>query len=130
MADIKFALDSKSRDKFKDVVSALMKACEVIGAGRVVHACRYILESISNSTAGIVTGYPELIEKIIELKRHIRRYLAQQGNFAYTESPDVSEVLVGEGFVVVYNKDTDYYHCILRSLALEEQRQVDEESKR
>ena len=81
-----------------------MKACELIGAGRVVNACRYILESLRNSTGGIVTGYPELVEKIIELKRHIRRYLASQGNeVTYTESSDVTEVLVGEGFEVVYN---------------------------
>ena len=75
MTDIKHALDKKCRDKFKDAVSALMKSCELIGAGQVVNACRYILESLRNSTAGFVTGYPELIEVVIELKRHIRKYL-------------------------------------------------------
>ena len=84
------------------------------------YACFYIQEAYAErDIQEIIKCYPLLVESIIELKRYVRRFLAEYKGFPYFETTSAPRTTLARGFTVVHKEDTDSYYCLVTGQTLE-----------
>ena len=60
----------------------------------------------------MITFYPRLIEAVIELKRHVRRTLAENKGVPYKETSSAYSTFLGRGFTIELDVESDTYYCL------------------
>ena len=93
----------------------------MIGAGRVHYACYYVQEAYAeNDYSEMLKCYPLLVESVIELKRYMRRFLAELKAQPYTETSSASRTTLARDYSIVRKDETDSYYCLTTGQSLEQ----------
>ena len=113
MTEMEQAINSNSLEELFSAVTMLQFECEEIGAGKVYYACYHMQKAyIDEEHDRMMTLYPRLVESVIELKRFIRKTVADNKAASYMEAPSAHSIPVAKGFSIAHETKSDVFYCV------------------
>ena len=127
---ITHSLQAEDWDGMKQAAHTLKGSSGYVGASKVHYACYYIQDAYNNRNySGMVHYYPLLVEAAVEYERYSRELIAGVRKRLYDENENPSNIMLADGYHLVYHERHDKHYCLRKSQELSDRIKVLERHK-